>query len=196
MKRTQRGWNSTIRPGKPPVRRKPLSRSRPTRTGQDRRKPEARISAPKPAPAVRWEGWRKSQREYMRSHRPDCEFPGCGSPGTQAHHPFGRVVEPWASSHLVCVRLCDGHHIDIHIGSDVRADRETMRVVSVHRLRTWLQRELRGKGADLLTFRPDADTTRQWFLYAVAMARLHDIDPPGYARHRRPAAPVKEDKPA
>jgi len=50
-----------------------------------------------------------------------CEGPGCGSPGTEWAHLFGRrhiIEEPWASSPELTAALCRTHHRRLDANQD------------------------------------------------------------------------------
>lgn len=172
MKRTQRGWNSTIRPSQTPIRRNRKAKA--GRKGIIRNLP----------PEIRWRWWRDTQRELVKNDRPLCEVPNCGRLGEQWHHPFGRVGEPWVSSQLVTVHLCFQHHEVIHHPSPTQGQRmvrDQLRVVAVHRMRTWLTLTI----PLVAEYVPARHELRAYFRYLVGVAKAHELNPPGFLEVQR-----------
>lgn len=176
VKRTQRGWNSTIRPSQKPIRR--------TRKAKAVRERSSGGIVRHLPPEVRWRVWRAFNREAVVYGRHMCEVPNCERHGEQWHHPFGRIGEPWVSSYLVTVLVCFSHHEVIHHPSPTQSQRvirDQLRVISVTRLRTWLMLNS-GLQAPITVneYVPHRDELRAHFRYLVSVADLYALKPPGF----------------
>lgn len=157
-----------------PIRRTPLKRQR---------RPQSQEMAPSgprrrgPGSRQKWAAWRNSQRELVRARSYGCESVElCANQGSQVHHTFGRVGEPWASSYLIGLFLCMDCHNRAHADFMYR---DRLRMLALTRLALFLSPlipEVRASGQDRIKTEPP----RAAFEWLVSSARRAGIPPPGW----------------
>lgn len=168
-----------LKRGKPPVRRKPLRPKTPLSRGSgSRTRPTKRK-----APAGRWDAWRRSQYELVGRRGVWCEVLGCGAYWQHRHHPFGRRAEPWASSLLILVLVCDRHHRqvtgEVGDGLDV-ALRAQLRLTALRRMELYVAEVEALLYGEVHMIVGVSDPTRKFDLLRKS-AEYRRIGPPGWA---------------
>lgn len=162
---------------KAPLRRYVRPPQRAVRDPQRLERDRLRARTPDPPPGQKWTAWRNRNREDVKKRGWRCEsIEPCALGGTQVHHPFGRLGEPWASSSLIGLNLCMDHHNQAH--SDA-AYRDRLRLLSLSRLLAYLApriREVRILGPDMIR----TDPPRAAYERLIAIAQSAGVPPPGW----------------
>lgn len=141
MKRTRLERRTALVTKKGLRRKADLKASSPLRRPEKPSLARGRRLAPRSATTASWDAWRHQEREAVweraipaRMSLPRCEWQGCDEYGSEWHHTCGRrgkVPEPWASSRLLTVQLCQRHHRD---ATDTASGRRIMRWAAHARL--------------------------------------------------------------
>lgn len=161
------------------VRRTPLRRVG-LKAQRDTKRQEIGPDGPRrrtPPPRQKWAAWRNSQRELVKARSYGCEsVDACSNRGSQVHHTFGRLGEPWASCYLVGLFLCMDCHERAH--NDFMY-RDRLRGLALSRLTLFLSPfipEVRSLGMDKIR----TDPPRAAFEWLTSRARSAGISPPGW----------------
>lgn len=159
----------------PPKRKTPLKRStKPIK----RRKTVAKRSA-KAAGLMRWRA--QESLAVIKRETGLCELkmlPDCGTQGTDVHHNFGRVGEPWASWRHLCSLLCRGHHAQVtgEIGKGLNVKlRMKLRVTAAKRVHAAFAKPVPGQ---LVLW--DDQGWLDWLTMFLGNLKLYGQTPPEY----------------
>lgn len=168
---------------KSPLRRYVRPPQRAVRDPQRLERDRLRARTPDAPPSQKWTAWRNRNREGVTKRSWRCEsIEPCALAGTQVHHPFGRIGEPWASASLIGLNLCMDHHNRVTgmVGSGLDVVlRDRLRLLSLSRLLAYLSpriREVRVLGVDMIRMEPP----RAAYERLIAFAQSAGVQPPGW----------------